>query len=48
MSDRSGNGAGQAEGHSTSTSSSLLGRVKANDKRAWERLVALYGPTVFG
>ena len=30
-----------------STSSSLLGRVKAGESDAWERLVELYGPTVY-
>lgn len=29
-----------------STSSTLLGRVKAHDQEAWERLVRLYGPLV--
>jgi RNA polymerase sigma-70 factor (ECF subfamily) len=29
-----------------STSSSLLGRVRAHDPEAWERLVRLYGPLV--
>jgi RNA polymerase sigma-70 factor (ECF subfamily) len=31
---------------SSATSRSLLGRVKADDPAAWERLVALYGPLV--
>jgi len=31
-----------------STSSSLLERVKANDQQAWQRLVRLYGPLVYG
>ena len=30
-----------------STSSGLLGRVKAGESDAWERLVELYGPTVY-
>ena len=30
-----------------STSSSLLGRVKAGESDAWGRLVELYGPTVY-
>lgn len=32
---------------SSSTSSSLLGRVKSRDPDAWQRLVSLYGPLVY-
>jgi len=32
----------------SSTSSSLLERVKAQDPEAWQRLVDLYGPMIFG
>jgi RNA polymerase sigma-70 factor, ECF subfamily len=32
---------------SSSTSSTLLARIRANDKEAWGRLVHLYGPLVF-
>src|SRR5437867_2680850 len=31
-----------------STSLSLLARVRAHDQAAWERLVGLYGPLVYG
>jgi len=34
-------------GASSSTSSSLLQRVKAEDPKAWQRLVDLYGPLVY-
>jgi RNA polymerase sigma-70 factor (ECF subfamily) len=33
---------------SESTSSSLLDRVRARDADAWRRLIALYGPLVYG
>jgi RNA polymerase sigma-70 factor (ECF subfamily) len=42
-----GAGAGSNPDAPTSTSTSLLDRVKARDAEAWQRLVALYGPTVF-
>jgi RNA polymerase sigma-70 factor (ECF subfamily) len=32
----------------SSVSASLLHRLRARDERAWERLLALYGPTVLG
>jgi RNA polymerase sigma-70 factor (ECF subfamily) len=48
MTDGFRNGAGRADGSSTSTSTSLLERAKANDTQAWQRLVKLYGPTVYG
>ncbi len=47
MTDVALNGAGQADGSSTPTSSSLLERVNANDDQAWQRLIALYGPVVY-
>ena len=31
-----------------STSSSLLGRVKAQDQKAWQKLVDLYAPLIYG
>jgi RNA polymerase sigma-70 factor, ECF subfamily len=34
-------------GHSGSTSSSLLARLRSQDKDAWNRLVQLYGPLVY-
>jgi len=34
-------------GSSDATSSSLLQRVRAQDRAAWERLVSLYGPLVY-
>ena len=40
------NGSAGSSQTSSSTSRSLLERVKANDAAAWERLVALYGPLV--
>jgi RNA polymerase sigma-70 factor (ECF subfamily) len=36
------------EGAGSSTSLSLLVRVKAGDGEAWQRLVELYGPLVYG
>ncbi len=42
----SSEGAGSAA--SSSTSSSLLERVKARDPEAWRRLVALYTPLIYG
>jgi RNA polymerase sigma-70 factor (ECF subfamily) len=48
MIDPARNGAGQAEGLSTPTPSSLLQRVQANEQQAWQRLVTLYGPLVYG
>ena len=36
------------DGPSRGTSSSLLERVRAQDRAAWERLVSLYGPLVYG
>jgi RNA polymerase sigma-70 factor (ECF subfamily) len=47
MTDAARDGAGRAEGPSTSTPSSLLQRAQANDQQAWQRLVALYGPLVY-
>ncbi len=34
-------------GSSSSTSTSLLGRVKSRDPDAWERFVKLYSPLVY-
>ena len=39
--------AGASSGGPSSTSTSLLERVKAQDPEAWKRLVALYGPLVY-
>jgi RNA polymerase sigma-70 factor (ECF subfamily) len=38
---------GEGSQTSTTTSRSLLERVKANDPRAWDQFVALYAPLVF-
>ncbi len=38
---------GSAFETSSSTSTSLLRRVKARDPDAWQRLVNLYGPLVY-
>jgi RNA polymerase sigma-70 factor (ECF subfamily) len=35
-------------GSSSATSRSLLGRVRSNDPAAWDQLVTLYGPLVYG
>src|SRR5262245_13545225 len=35
------------DGTTTTTSATLLQRLKAQDAQAWERLVRLYGPTVY-
>src|SRR5262245_60137660 len=37
-----------ASGFPSSTSPSLLARVKASDQEAWRRLVHLYGPLIYG
>ena len=42
------NGEGRRVEAPTSTDTSLLGRVRAKDPQAWERVVALYGPVVYG
>ena len=36
-----------SDASSTATSSTLVGRVQANDAAAWQRLVDLYGPLIF-
>lgn len=40
-------GSGEGSQPSTTTSRSLLERVRANEPEAWDRLVALYAPLVF-
>jgi RNA polymerase sigma-70 factor (ECF subfamily) len=37
-----------ASGPESSVSASLLHRLRSQDEQAWERLLALYGPTVLG
>jgi RNA polymerase sigma-70 factor (ECF subfamily) len=41
-------GRGASDNAPTSTSTSLLNRVKAGEAEAWERLADLYGPLVYG
>src|SRR5262245_50823179 len=48
MTDRVSDVAGQTEGSSPPTSPSLLERVQAQQGPAWQRLVRLYGPVVYG
>src|ERR1022692_3821863 len=48
MADEIRDGPKEMHGQSTSTSTSLLQRLKARDEHGWQRLLTLYGPTVYG
>src|SRR5947209_20362996 len=48
MSDSTANNGSNGSGASPCSSVSLLTRVQANETGAWDRLVGLYAPLVFG
>jgi RNA polymerase sigma-70 factor (ECF subfamily) len=48
MADEIRDGPKEMHGQTTSTSTSLLQRLKARDEHGWQRLLTLYGPTVYG
>ena len=48
MADEIRNGQEDVQGQTLSTSTSLLQRLKARDEHGWQRLLTLYGPTVYG